>query len=189
MFDHLDRGGNAVACSPESVESVDEEVLERIVDRKSMLIVCLDSEPRSPATAAALLSDLFAIRENGEIRLDLSSPYGMAGLVWRIGRSAIPLLAMSEGPLEAEDLIRCGAADALVPRDADPLEWTCSWLNRRSLSALESAARLIRSGGGEDAERAEFARLFAAGVPREGLSAFLERRSPDFEDKLIVETI
>ncbi len=189
VFDQLDRSGNTIACSPESISAASDDLLERIVDRRSMLIACLDSDAPASAIAVALLSDFFGIREDGEIRIDLSSPYGMAGLVWRIGRSAIPLLAMNEGPLGADDLIRCGVADALVPRSADPLEWVCSWLNRRSLTALQSAARLIRSGGGEDAERAEFARLFAAGVPREGLSAFLERRPPDFEDQLIVETI
>lgn len=189
MFDALDRSGHAIACSPASVEEISEDVLELIVDRRSMLIVCLDSAPPAPALAAALLSDLFAIRRDAEIGIDLSSPHGMAGLVWRIGRGAIPLFAMNDGPLGADDLIRTGVADALVPEGSDPLEWVRSWLGLRSVSALASAARLVRSGGGEDAERAEFARLFAAGIPREGLSAFLERRTPRFENELIVETI
>ena len=189
LYDRIDRSGSAVACSPESIVGTSEALLERIVDRRSVLIVCIDADPSSSAVAAALLSDLFAIRRNQEIRLDLASSYGMAGLVWRIGRGAIPLLAMNDGPLEADELIRSGIADALVPEGSDPLEWVCSWLDRRSLTALESAARLIRSGGGEDVERAEFARLFAAGTPREGLTAFLERRPPRFEDQLIVETI
>lgn len=189
MFDELDRSGHAIACSPGSVEEISEELLELIVDRRAMLIVCLDSTSYPPAVAAALLSDLFAVRHDAEIQVGLSSPYGMAGLVWRIGRGAIPLFAMNESAHGADDLIRYGIADALVPEGTDPLEWVRSWLGRRSLTALTSAARLIRSGGGEDGERAEFARLFAAGIPGEGLSAFLERRAPRFEDELIVETI
>lgn len=178
-----------IACAPSAVEDASDALLDLIVGRKSMLISCTVAGLAGKSLSVGLVSDLFAIREGASIRLDGLDPVGMAGLVWRIGRSAIPLIAVNDEPLDAERMIREGIADVVVPEGIDPLEWVRSWLGRRSLAALTSAARLVRSGGGERVERAEFARLFAAGVPAEGLSAFLERRPARFEEELIVETI
>lgn len=189
LWNDLDRSGNAIACGPSSIEAPPGELLDRMVERRSMLIVCLEEDGSSRALSAALISDLFAIGESASIELDRLDPVGMAGLVWRIGRGAIPLFLMNRGPIEAGALVRDGIADVVVPEGSDPLEWIRSWLGRRSLEALSTAARLVRGRGGEQGERAEFARMFAAGVPSEGLSAFLERRPPGFEDELIVETI
>ncbi|MDX1583341.1 MAG: hypothetical protein R3338_07035 [Thermoanaerobaculia bacterium] len=189
LWDQLDRSGNMIACAPSAVEDASDALLDLIVGRKSMLISCTVAGLAGKSLSVGLVSDLFAIREGASIRLDGLDPVGMAGLVWRIGRSAIPLIAVNDEPLDAERMIREGIADVVVPEGIDPLEWVRSWLGRRSLAALTSAARLVRSGGGERVERAEFARLFAAGVPAEGLSAFLERRPARFEEELIVETI
>ena len=52
----------------------------------------------------------------------------------------------------------------------------------RSRVALEAAARLIASRGGDALERATFAWLFATGIPQEGLAAFLEKRRPRFPE-------
>ena len=50
----------------------------------------------------------------------------------------------------------------------------------RSEIALEAAMELISRQGGDALERAMFGWLFATGIPREGLSAFLEKRPPRF---------
>jgi hypothetical protein len=68
-------------------------------------------------------------------------------------------------------------ADLLVPAGRDPLQWTNEWVGARSAIALDAAANLIRRRGGDLLERAEFARLFAAGEPQKGLAAWLESRS------------
>lgn len=50
----------------------------------------------------------------------------------------------------------------------------------KSQVALEAAEQLISRHGGDALERATFAWLFATGIPKEGLSAFLEKRRPRF---------
>jgi 1,4-dihydroxy-2-naphthoyl-CoA synthase len=51
----------------------------------------------------------------------------------------------------------------------------------QSRVALEVAMELISRQGGDALERATFAWLFATGIPREGLDAFLEKRAPRFQ--------
>jgi hypothetical protein len=89
-------------------------------------------------------------------------------VVWRIGAKALRLYAL--GGIE-------GIADALVPPGTDSVEWVAGWIGGRNQLALDAAARLIGGRGGDETERAEFARLFAIGEPQEGLAAWLESRS------------
>jgi enoyl-CoA hydratase/carnithine racemase len=80
--------------------------------------------------------------------------------------------------MNAEEAVREGLADALVPIGADPVEWFAEWLSGRSTLALDTAAALTRGRGGDMTERIAFARLFATGEPQEGVGAFLEKRRP-----------
>ena len=90
---------------------------------------------------------------------------------------------------------RCGASDAarcdgsctaraeeIVDEitDREPEQWLEEWTRHRSVLALDSAAMLIRSRGGDRLERAEFARLFAIGEPQKGLGAFLAKTKPTY---------
>jgi enoyl-CoA hydratase/carnithine racemase len=86
--------------------------------------------------------------------------------------------------LTAEDAVREGLADALVPSGADPVEWLAGWIGGRSTLALDEAAALIRGRGGDVTERFAFARLFATGEPQEGLAAFLEKRRPNWNREM-----
>lgn len=95
------------------------------------------------------------------------------GIVWRIGRRAFALHLSGATQLDAEEAYAWGIVDA-VTDDAD------AWLGARSPLALEAGASLIARRGGDLLERAEFARLFAAGEPQEGLRAFLEKRAARF---------
>ena len=124
--------------------------------------------------AAALFGDFFALREDATLTLDSAEAW--AGAIWRIGRDAWRLHLQSRRTFTAAEALRRGLCDALVPPEADPVEWLADWMRGRSPLALDSAAALIALRGGDPAERAEFARLFAAGEPQEGLSAFLEKR-------------
>jgi enoyl-CoA hydratase/carnithine racemase len=128
------------------------------------------------AAAAALFSDFFALAEGASLHLD--SPAAWAGAIRRIGPAAYRLHLSSLVTLTAEAAARHGLCDALVPRETDPVKWAADWLGGRSVTALASAAALIRRRGGDPAERAEFARLFAAGEPQEGLAAILGKRRP-----------
>jgi hypothetical protein len=93
----------------------------------------------------------------------------MAGLVWRLGPAAYRLLLSDKTTFTAFEALAAGLCDSN------------SWSFNRSSLAFDSAARLIGCRGGDALERAEFARLFAAGEPQEGLSAFLQKRPPEFK--------
>lgn len=189
LWDRIDRGGHLIACTTESVRGCGRELLERFVERRAMLAVITEPDACQSTLLAGLISDLFALREGSSIEIPDQDPLGMAGLVWRLGRGAVPFVARHEGPLESDVLVAEGVVDVLVPEAIDPLQWFESWTGRRSVAAIVSAARLMRSRGGDGVERAEFARLFAAGVPIEGLRAFLDRRLSRFDEELTVEMI
>lgn len=107
-----------------------------------------------------------------EAKLPLSK-HAWGGVVWRIGAPAYTLHLSGATELDATAAYEWGIVDAITD---DP----GAWLGARSMLALESAASLIARRGGDVLERAEFARLFAAGEPQEGLRAFLEKRQARF---------
>jgi enoyl-CoA hydratase/carnithine racemase len=100
----------------------------------------------------------------------IDSPEKWAEAVWRIGRSALKLHLEGRIRFSAEEAVRLGLVDG-TPQERD---------GNRSALASRVAAELVRSGGGDALERAEFALLFAAGEPQKGLRAFLEKRNPSF---------
>ena len=133
------------------VRRAEELSVDEVVSRRGMIVAVAERE----ITAAALLADWLVA--GADAALDWSSPETLGALVWRIGPAALRLYAL-------------GGTDGVS--DMDSVEWS-----ERSELALDAAARLIRSRGGDDLERAEFARLFATGEPQEGLRAWLESRS------------
>ena len=133
------------------VRRAEELSVEGVLSRREMVVAIADGE----ITPAALLADWLVA--GAEAMLDWSSPQTLGALVWRIGARALRLYAL-------------GSTHGVA--DMDFVEW-----EGRSAPALDAAARLIRSRGGETLERAEFARLFATGQPQEGLAAWLESRS------------
>lgn len=152
--------------------------VERIAGGDELTLAVAVHDLRGLGCAAALFADFFALGETATLTLDTDEAWG--GAAWRTGPVAMSLHLQSRASFTAHEAIRAGLADALVPRESDPVEWAVRWLGARSTVALQSAASLIRRRGGDAAERAEFARLFAAGEPQEGLAAFLEKRRPDW---------
>lgn len=86
-------------------------------------------------------------------------------------RDAADWLASYDASIESDDVIAPGV---------DARTYVEEWIGARSVIALEVAARLLRNNGGDELERAEFARLFATGEPQRGLRAFLEKGTPAF---------
>lgn len=142
--------------------------VERVLSRRECVIAVGEGELRGDALAAALHADLFLLRDDAALLVD--SPRAWSGVVWRMGTKAMRLSGQTG--ISASQALRHGLCDALVPIGSDPVEW----LGGRSAMALDSAATLIARRGGDALERAEFARLFAAGEPQRGLGAFLEKR-------------
>ncbi|HKO56540.1 MAG TPA: hypothetical protein VJ276_11730 [Thermoanaerobaculia bacterium] len=130
-------------------------------------------EIRGKDAVAFLSADYALIVPDAVLHLDTAEAWGAA--IWRIGSGAWRLHLAGIERLTAAEALEAGLADA----EADPIEWTAG----RSEMALASAAMLISSSGGDALERAEFARLFAAGEPQIGLAAFLERRRPEWRER------
>jgi len=135
--------------------------LAHILARRECIIAVGEGELRGDALACALHADYFVMR--GDATLVIDTPRAWSGVVWRIGRRA---LALNGAMLTASEALRHALCDTL----------DVEWIGSRSATALDSAASLISRRGGDALERAEFARLFATGEPREGLTAFLEKR-------------
>ena len=142
--------------------------LRRVLGRDEAIIAVGEGDIRGDALACALHADLLVL--SSDTRISLDTPAAWSGMVWRMGRKALMFCA-------APAILPAAIADLLVPSGRDPLEWTAEWVGARSAIALDAAANLIRRHGGDILERAEFARLFAAGEPQKGLAAWLESRS------------
>jgi len=146
--------------------------LRRILARDEAVIAVGEGELRGEALACGLHADLLVLA--GDTRIILDTPASWSGAVWRMGRRALMFCVT---PV----IVPAAIADLLVPPGRDPLQWTAESVGARSAIALDAAANLIRRRGGPRVgnvlERAEFARLFAAGEPQKGLAAWLESRS------------
>ena len=142
--------------------------LRRVLRRDEMIVAVGEGELSGDALACALHSDWLVLASDA--RLVIDTPSAWSGVIWRMGRGALALLLMSD------EEKRERLADLLVPPGRDPLQWATEWVGARSAVALDAAANLIRRRGGDVLERAEFARLFAAGEPQRGLAAFLNKR-------------
>jgi hypothetical protein len=143
------------------------EALEEVVASQECVIVTGEGELRGDAAASLLFADYAVMRPGASLHLDSAAAW--AGVVWRLGDRA----AHFRPDWSAEECLAAGLCDHLGEFAAGP----------RSEAALDAAAVLISRRGGDRAERAEFARLFASGIPREGLTAFLEKRRPQFTSR------
>lgn len=140
--------------------------LRSVLARQEMIVAVGEGDLRGDPLACALHSDWLVLAAGSQIVID--TPHAWSGVVWRMGRAALGLCVVPAN-------LPAALADLLVPAGRDPLQWTEEWVGARSTLALDAAAGLIRRRGGDVLERAEFARLFAAGEPQRGLAAFLNR--------------
>jgi hypothetical protein len=145
----------------------------RAVDHSGLIVAAGAGEVRGSA-AAALLSADYAVLDIGAA-LHLDAPETWVAAARRVGRKALRLHIDERTTLTAEEAKAEELCDEII--EGDPHAWLDRWMQGRSALALDSAAMLIRSRGGDALERAEFARLFAIGEPQRGLRAFLGRRS------------
>lgn len=154
--------------SPADLRALDAGPLEKILARTDCVVVFGTGEVRGLAVAALLFADYAVLDADATLTVDTAE--GWAAVVWRLGRRTLGWVARGE---RADEVV-----DEVTTRD--PQTWREEWMRHRSVMALDSAAALIRSRGGDRLERAEFARLFAIGEPQKGLRAFLGKTRPTY---------
>jgi len=152
--------------------------LDELLATRELVVAVGEGELRGSAAAALLFGGWSVL--TGDATIVLDTPAAWAGAAWRMGDRAYSCWLAGVTKFDAAAAFREGLCDAVVPGGVEPVDWVTQWIGTRSELALDSAALLIQRGGGDAAERAEFARLFAAGEPQKGLSAFLEKRAPRF---------
>lgn len=143
--------------------------LDELLATRDLVIAIGEGELRGQAAAAAMFAG-WCVLDPGA-RLVLDSPAAWAGAAWRIADRAYALWLEGRTEFDAPAALNEGLCDAIASHFD---------LGTRSELALDSAAALVQRRGGDALERAEFARLFAAGEPQEGLRAFLHKRAPRF---------
>jgi hypothetical protein len=151
--------------TPADLRGLDATALEELLERSELVIAMGDGEVCGIAAAALLFADYAVLRHGATLHID--TPEGWAAVVWRLGRGALQW-AVHGGEIVDEWT------------ELEPRRWLEEWTRHRSVIALDAAAALIRSRGGDRLERAEFARLFAIGEPQKGLGAFLAKKKPSY---------
>lgn len=175
------RFGGCAAGSP-----VPWRVLEEWRRSRAVTVADIAGELASPEQDVALCSDIVVVRE--EAALWVGHPSAACpgpGVLWaagRAGRRALRRVLLDGGAVPASEAVDLGLAHAIVAAGSElPLP------REASLSAAMAARDLLRArapgGAGLDLELATFRMLFAAGVPREGAAAFLEKRPPEWTSR------
>lgn len=149
-------------------ELADARDLGEIRESRELVVAFGAGEVRGLAAAALLFSDYAVLHASATLVVD--TPESWAGAAWRLGRATLRWALDGARPEQIVDEVT----------EAEPGSWREEWMRHRSVMALDSAAMLIRSRGGDHLERAEFARLFAAGEPQKGLGAFLAKMRPSW---------
>ena len=143
--------------------------LESLLGRTDCVVAFGAGEVRGLAAAVLLFADYAVLDASATLTVDTAE--GWAAAVWRLQRRTLQWVVRGAEKAEIVDEITSD----------DPRRWREEWMRHRSVMAIDSAAALIRARGGDRLERAEFARLFAAGEPQKGLGAFLARLRPTYE--------
>ncbi|HEY0373011.1 MAG TPA: hypothetical protein VGD79_13485 [Thermoanaerobaculia bacterium] len=153
---------------PADLEGLTARALEELLERRDLVVAYGANHVSGLAAAALLFADYAVLHEDATLAVDVAEAH--AAVVWRLGRKT---LRWHLDGAKAADIV-----DEITARE--PRLWLEEWTQHRSVMALDSAAMLIRSRGGDALERAEFARLFAAGEPQKGLRAFLAKARPTY---------
>jgi enoyl-CoA hydratase/carnithine racemase len=127
-----------------------------------------------------------------EIRLGIMPGGGGSVRLQRlVGRARALEMILTGAPIAAQEAASRGLLNSVVP-DAEVLDAALQLaeaITRHGAVAIRHAKRAVWSSDGPEAERALdveldlFSQLFATHDAAEGLTAFLEKRRPHFEDR------
>jgi enoyl-CoA hydratase/carnithine racemase len=157
-------------------------VVEPWTRSRAVTVAEVTGDLASPALDVALCSDLVYLHPQARLHLAPSASPPSDGVIWALGRAGRAALArglLEEDELSAADAAALGLATGIVAAGG-----TLPLPTGHSVASLTAARDLMRAAAhgssGLALELASFRLLFAAGDPREGALAFLEKRDPDF---------
>lgn len=165
--------------TPELLATAGPQLLARVRARRRFTVAVAEGTMSGWPVAVALAADWVIFSANTELVIDCGEAW--SGVLSRIGAAALRLHLLESQPVKASIAMQYGLCDRVVAAEEDPVECAQRWLEGRSSVALEASAALITRRGGDPLERAEFARLFAAGEPQAGLKAFLDKKRHDWK--------
>ncbi len=124
-----------------------------------------------------------------EINLGIIPGFGGTQRLPRlVGEAKALEMNLTGEPIGAEEAYELGLATGVVP-DHELLDTALAWARKlagQAPLAVEQIKRVSAAGdldAGIEAEKQGFAAVFASEDAREGISAFLQKRSPQFEGK------
>jgi len=124
-----------------------------------------------------------------EINLGIIPGFGGTQRLPRlVGEAKALEMNLTGDAISAGEAYELGLADRVVP-DHELLDTAVAWarkLARQAPLAVEQIKRVSANGdldGGIEAEKRAFASVFASDDAREGIAAFLQKRTPRFEGK------
>lgn len=157
--------------------------LETWVRGRAVTVADVEGDLVAPGVAVALCCDLVFLRRCARVHLGEPSEPPSPGVLWALGRAGGEALArgvLEGGWLAASEAVRLGLARAELDA-SEPLPLP-SPHSRPALTAARDLLRCRAVGSSAMAlELATFRLLFATGHPKEGATAFLEGREPEFE--------
>jgi cyclohexa-1,5-dienecarbonyl-CoA hydratase len=123
-----------------------------------------------------------------EILLGVFAPVGSAILADRMGRGGADDLLITGRTVQADEALRMGLVDELCEDpEASALAWVREYLLPRSASSLRIATRAARhefnqrfDRNVQELERSYLETLMATQDAKEGITAFLEKRKPNW---------
>ena len=124
-----------------------------------------------------------------EINLGIIPGFGGTQRLPRlVGEAKALELNLTGDPISAEEAYELGLANRVVP-DHELLDSALGWARKlagQAPLAMEQIKQVSANGdldAGIEAEKQGFATVFASADAREGISAFLQKRTPTFEGK------
>lgn len=172
------------------------EAFEALAAFRGLSIAAINGYAMGGGLECALACDLRIAEEHAQLALPeatvglLPCAGGTQNLPWLVGEGWAKRLILIGERIDAATALRIGLVEAVVPRGA-ALETALSWAQRtegQSPTSVAACKQLIQGARGNPLkqllpqEREAFVNLFDTLDQKEGVTAFLEKRKPEWRN-------